>query len=90
MPNLAVRRKGQVRATSVVCDCGRTITGRGITRWKYCPYCAAPIIKNRDQRRREWKCWGETRILHTHDEEIASKYKDAITVAVPTPEPVKQ
>jgi predicted RNA-binding Zn-ribbon protein involved in translation (DUF1610 family) len=64
--NFAHRRKKNIIA--IVCDCGKTITGTGSTRWKYCPYCGALIIRAQHQRLHEVYSGG-------FDEEILNRYR---------------
>jgi hypothetical protein len=47
----AVRRL--IKIVAVVCECGATSHGPGVTNWKTCPQCGAYVIQSKEQRQRD-------------------------------------
>jgi hypothetical protein len=79
--NFAVRRRN--KSMALVCDCGRETTGKGVTRWRFCPRCGARVISSKQQRQRESYSYS----YHLTDEQINQQLSEAVEEPKPAEQP---
>lgn len=70
-----------IKIVAVVCECGRTTTGKGVTRWKHCPRCGAFVITSKEQRQRESFSYG----YRLTDEVIHHRHQLSEVIEEPKP-----